>query len=173
MEPRLPRKLKKNLKAQARKTVEKQDEDDDDGEYMPTDSESDDEEEEVDEERTGGAAHGEVEETFLALFLAREKLRGKHSDWAPWVNVLPSSYPTVLVCWSQEQIDSLCDPVLAQETMESKARIEQTYHVLRRLIDGICAAGRPDQFLFAEKTAFSLDLWYWAWLSVQVGCVRV
>jgi len=51
-----------------------------------------------------GVAHGEVEETFLALFLAREKLKGASSSWAPWINVLPKSYPTVLVRWSLEEV---------------------------------------------------------------------
>ena len=86
------------------------------------------------------------------------------------MDVLPSSYPTVLVCWTPEEIDALCDPVLAKETRESKARIEQTYAVLRRLIDEIGQDGsRLGELLLADVTTFSLEVWYWAWLSVQVG----
>eukprot|EP00750_Incisomonas_marina_P018513 INCI2988.1.p1 GENE.INCI2988.1~~INCI2988.1.p1 ORF type:complete len:587 (+),score=114.29 INCI2988.1:1610-3370(+) len=111
-----------------------------------------------------GAAHGEVEETFLALFLAREKLAGADSAWAPWIDVLPTSYPTVLVCWTAAEIASLRDPVLAKEVQQSKNRIEQTYAVLQRLIQAVEGNG---DFLFAHPGAFTLELWYWAWLSVQ------
>ena len=78
-------------------------EDDDEDELASMES-SEFEEEDENENARSAAAHGEIEETFLALFLAHEKLKGAASDWAPWIDVLPSDYPTVLVCWSKEEV---------------------------------------------------------------------
>lgn len=58
--------------------------------------------------------------------------------------------------------------MLAKEVQQSKNRIEQTYAVLQRLIQ---ADEEEGDFLFSNPGAFTLELWYWAWLSVQVGSV--
>ena len=80
-----------------------------------------------------------------------------------------------LVCGGRTQIDALRDPVLAAEAKQSKQRIEETFTVLQRLIkdnhapDAGTAAGSDP--LFANG-AFTKELWYWAWLSVQVRYIH-
>ena len=80
----------------------------------------------------------------------------------------------VLYCLLSLKIDSLSDPVLAKEALQSKSRIEQTYAVLQRLILACSTStseSHSEPLLFAKEGAFTLSLWYWAWLSVQVGGV--
>ncbi len=83
------------------------------------------------------------------------------------------------------QVAALGDPTLAEEVRQAKARLDATFGVLQRLIRSSATAavvqqeeedeqeqeqGGGDALLFDRGGGAGLtqELWYWAWLSVQV-----
>lgn len=65
----------------------------------------------------------------LALALLEERARGEESDWAPYIALLPASYPGCPLFWSGEDLQELQYPPLAAQV---RVRRSDTHVAARR-----------------------------------------
>jgi len=92
-----------------------------------------------------------------------EKLKGRNSKWAPFIDILPATYDKV-VLWSDEELDELQDQVKKQDMIHGRAEQVGTHQSFLNLMkeNDIHIKGMDD-----------LKLYQWAQAATGTRCFQV
>merc|ERR1712166_724584 len=76
------------------------------------------------------AEEGFYEHEVICVFLLHAKRLGPCSDWAPWFDTIPTSFPHT-VFWSGDELDALQGSFVRSATTAKLQELESRWEVLR------------------------------------------
>jgi hypothetical protein len=96
------------------------------------------------------------------MLLMYERLRGADSFWAPYINILPTTYDHTLT-YTESELTQLQDPFLHYITEGLNAEIKRDQEKI---------LGNLRSYAIPNFDNYTTDLFRWAWYTVGSRCFQ-